>query len=125
MVSMVIMGITLASCAACLQIGMAQYDTARSTTYAAQVLQSEAERIRLANWTSIDALPSKEVFNTEDNQNAKFAFTREISTDGNGDIKSIWLIAEWSGLKGNTHQSKLLIKYAKNGTYDYYYGSNS
>lgn len=125
-IAMGIMAMALTSSAVCLRLGMVGYHTARSTSFAIQVLQNEAEYLRLSSWESIEGLPSSGGFGQANSRDGKYVFTRQVSNFGDlSDIKKIWLIAEWSGLKDEMHEIKLCMKYAKNGTYDYYYGSDT
>ncbi len=128
-VAIFIMGITLASVAVTMQVGMVQYDNARSLGYVTEVLHNFAEEARRLNWTAIQTLPATsemslpdgfqvEQFNTE-----RFEYTRSVAdVDGLSDIKSISFIAAWTSLKGGQRTKKLVVRYAKNGLYDYYYG---
>ncbi|WPJ94516.1 prepilin-type N-terminal cleavage/methylation domain-containing protein [Coraliomargarita algicola] len=125
-VALSIMAIALSSSALCLRMGMIQYDSARSASYATQILQDEAESLRLENWTFVESLPTQASFAQSLSQDSKFSFYRQVAQAGPDDeIVNVWLIANWTGLKGEMHEIKLLMKYAKNGTYDYLYGINS
>ncbi|MBC2602270.1 type IV pilus modification PilV family protein [Puniceicoccus vermicola] len=126
MIALGIMAMALASASICLRMGMMQYDTARSTNYATQILQNEAERIRLLSWSEIENLPSAARFSPIDRSNNKYQFKRILENyNGSDDIKRIWLIANWKGLKGEPHQLKITFNYARDGAFDYLYGSNS
>lgn len=126
MIALVIMAMSLTAASICLRMGVEQYDSARSTGYATQVLQNEAERLRLLSWSQVGDLPSKARFSQEDSQDGKFSFWRVVENyDGASDIKRLWLIAEWEGAKGGTKELRLTFNYARSGTYDYYYGSGS
>ena len=115
-----------------LQIGMRNLELARTSTAAAQVLQNEAERLRLLNWSGVLALPGSENLNVP----AAFAgnalpagritFSRTVSDVANfNDMKEILLRATWTSIDGQTHERVFRLRYAKGGIHDYYYGSNS
>lgn len=137
LVATTIMGVGMASAAVCLQVGLRALDTARATTLVAQVLQDEAERLRLENWIAIDALPAEEeIFNPAPAQFAgtpfaemvasgRLAITRSVQdVPGFADMKEITLRAEWTDL-GGSHGRALRLRYAKGGVSDYYYGVRS
>lgn len=127
-----------------IQSGFRAIDTARNTTLASQILQSEMERIRLLPWDtdsldasgnkkpSISALPAsikvnpKEMFPagaTSDQIEARYEIWRTCATvpDSDGEIKQITITVTWKGLDGTSHTRSSSTHYAKNGLYDYYY----
>jgi prepilin-type N-terminal cleavage/methylation domain-containing protein len=130
MIAVMVIGLGLTSSAICLRIGMLQNDVARATTYATQVLQDEAETIRLLNWTGIENLSDSSSFTPSDELEypeinpARFTFTREVSdASGESGLKKITLSAQWTGIQENEHQLKTIFYYAENGMHDYYYGT--
>jgi prepilin-type N-terminal cleavage/methylation domain-containing protein len=130
MIAIMVIGLGLTSATICLRVGMLQTDTARATTYVTQVLQDEAELIRLLKWSEIEALSESENFAASDSieyseiNPDRFTFTREVSdvNDESG-LKEIRLKAEWTGISQDTHQLNTVFYYAENGMHDYYYGS--
>lgn len=131
MVAVLIMGITFASSAITMQVGLAQNDNARCLSYATEVLQNSAEDLRRLNWSAVQALPETSTmsisksFQIANINTDRFTFTRIISDiDGLSGIKDISFIASWTSLKGSQHSRKLTTRYAKSGLYDYYYGIN-
>jgi prepilin-type N-terminal cleavage/methylation domain-containing protein len=129
MVAVFVMAIGLTSTAVCMQVGMQMHDDARSISYVTEVLQDQAEQIRLLNWTAIEKLPDTETFTAPDyfavnsvNQ-SRFTFTRSVSdVPDQTEIKNITLNATWKSLKGAQKTRTLLLRYANNGLYDYNYG---
>ena len=129
MVAIMVIGLGLASSAICLRIGMLQNDTARATSYVTQVLQDEAEQIRLLNWSALQNLARSATFTASETiqfpevQPDKFVFKREITVpNGESGLLQIRLSAEWTGIKDDTHQLAMVFNYAENGMHDYYYG---
>ncbi len=125
-----------------IQAGFRALDTARNTTLAAQVLQSEMERIRLLPWStsvseigparpSISTLGNEEVNlrdlfpagPTTDNLVRRFTMTRAVSDapGRDGEMKIITLTITWRGIDGIQHTRSSTTRYAKHGLYDYYY----
>ncbi len=108
-----------------LQRGLQAIDTARNYTYAAQLMQSELEQLRLKNWTQLDALQSAGPATIATNPVASSARTAfhcvRTVTSPKTDLKEILLISTWRGYDGQPHTVRLLTRYAKNGLYDYFY----
>ena len=108
-----------------LQRGFQALDTARNYTYASQVMQSEIERLRLVNWTELQALqdagdasiPMTSVAGTT---SAQLSCTRQIR-DLKTDMKEITLTTTWLGHDGRSHDAKFITRYGRSGLYDYAY----
>jgi len=115
-----------------LQGGYKAIDTARNTTLAAQIMQSEMERIRLLSWNAVAALPSTEtidlntIFPAGTTTNLLAHRYTAVRTSAEvsgkvGEMKEIGLVVTWRGIDGLTHTRSTTTQYAKNGLYDYYY----
>jgi Tfp pilus assembly protein PilV len=126
-----VMALGIATSIIAMQAGFKQMDLARSTTIAAQILQSEMERLRMMSWTSLTALQTAYPTQTYDGATnfttnsavvGKYSVTRTISTDAaNSEIKDITIAVTWSTYDGRSHSRAFTAIYAKNGLYDYYY----
>jgi len=70
-----------------IQWGLRHLDLARGTTLAAQILQSEIERLRMMGWSSIIALPAEtavplsNAFATDSALAERFRLTRAVARD--------------------------------------------
>lgn len=108
-----------------LQRGLQALDTARNTSYAAQLMQSELERLRLKSWNQIASLQAagETTVATDDTAtSARTTFTcRRVITDVKADMKEIKLIASWQGYDGRPHTARFITRYSKVGLYDYFY----
>jgi prepilin-type N-terminal cleavage/methylation domain-containing protein len=137
LVAAALMGFGLAGAAICLQVGLRNLDVARNTTLVTQVLQDEAERLRLENWTAISALPAQAAILdpapahlagtrfAEMAQAGRISVTRSVeNVPGFADMKEIVLRAVWTDL-GGSHERIIRLRYAKGGVNDYYYGTSS
>ncbi|MBL9201985.1 MAG: hypothetical protein JNL39_15850 [Opitutaceae bacterium] len=118
-----VLGITTAILT--LQRGFQALDTARHLTAAAQVMQTELERLRLKSWAQIQSLQdggdSTVALNGRpDGLNGTFACARTIR-DLKADMKEITLAATWRGYDGREHRVSYVTRYAKSGLYDYFY----
>ena len=132
MIAAAIMMMGISAAVISLQMGLNTLDTARSTTLVTQVLQDEAEAIRLHNWNELAALPEEAeftpsaVFNNTHVDPDRFTFTRKINDlEGHADLKQIVLEADWRNIKGTRHQRNLVLHYSKGGIFDYYYGTTN
>lgn len=115
-----------------IQAGFRSLDTARSTTLASQVIQSEMERIRLLSWTAVAALPARETLDiqtilppgeTAQRISRRFTVVRTIADVSGkvGSIREIALSVSWRGIDGTDHVRTTRTHYTRNGLYDYYY----
>ncbi|MDQ8195551.1 prepilin-type N-terminal cleavage/methylation domain-containing protein [Coraliomargarita sp. SDUM461004] len=128
-IAIMVLGIGLTSATVCLRSGMLLHDNSRATTYATQVLQDEAESLRLMNWSHIGSLSRTKTLTPSDTLGSdeirpeRFTFTRVIDdVTGKTDLKSVLLQAEWEGINKKMHYLSIEFLYAKNGMHDYFYG---
>lgn len=123
----------IASAIIVLQSGLRALDTARNTTLASQLIQSEMERIRLLSWGAVNALPASasievgEILPTDlpsiSELRSRFAITRDVSdvTGRAGDMKEIDITVTWTGVDGQRHTRTSTTHYSREGLYAYYY----
>jgi len=127
MVAATVLVLAITSSITTLQRGFQALDTARNTTHASQVMQSELERLRLKSWAQLQAL--------QDSGDTKVAVAalrgtagnltcRRIITGPKTDMKEITLIFSWNGYDGRPHTLRYLTRYGKAGLYDYFYTSH-
>lgn len=127
-----VMAIGLSSAAIAMQVGLRNLDLARTTTQVAQILQDQSEATRLLNWTALSSLPAEQAlelpehFDPERAETIQLQLTRRVeSLPGLEDLKHITLEAEWRGIHGSPHTRSIHLRYARNGVFDYYYGTGS
>ena len=128
MVASVVLIFGITSAILVLQRGLQSIDTARNTTNASQIMQSELERLRLKNWSQIQALQDSgntavSVPTVAGMANTTLTCSRTI-TDLKDDMKQITLVSSWNGHDGIAHTLKLITRYGKTGLYDYFYTSH-
>ncbi len=133
-----VMAIGIATAIIAMQMGFKSLNDARDTTLAAQIMQSEIERLRLMAWdrtsdaiaeNSIIELPSSAtvslstMFTSNTALAAKFTVTRTVTADGTrpSEVKNIALSVTWKSYDGRSHTRTFDTIYCKNGLYDYYY----
>lgn len=135
MISAIILVLGITTSLTTLTYGMRAVDTARNSTLAAQIMQSEMENFRLLNWAQLTALPASETVDissvissgssttlddTLNNIISKFTCTRTITTPKT-DMREITLTVSWNGHDGRSHTNNYITRYCKNGLYDFYY----
>lgn len=120
-----------------MQYGFRALDTARKTTLAAQIMQSEMERVRMLSWSLIQALPEKEKVNLEEifpkntatevsvfemiDKTFTAIRTVESLADYDNEIRQINVTITWTGIDGTAHTRTSSTQYSKDGLYAYYY----
>lgn len=124
-----VMAFGIATSIIAMQSGYKSIDLARGSTLAAQILQSEIERLRMLSWTSINALPATATFDGATNFSSssdivgKYTITRTVTADATRptEMKNITVRVRWQTYDLRWHQRSFQALYAKNGLYDYYY----
>jgi type II secretory pathway pseudopilin PulG len=113
-----------------LQVAYRELELARATGVVTQVMQSEAERLRLLNWAAISALPAEETINLSTAITSgtllfgRLNVVRRVEDVADyANMKQIHLVAEWTSVDGRSHVRSLILRYSKGGLHDYYYGS--
>ncbi len=127
--SALILALGISTAIIALQWGYRSLDLARGTTLASQILQSEIERLRMMNWSTLNALPASETFDGATYFSGapgiagKFAVTRTIAPDPNrtGSVDKITVSVTWKTYDGRSHTRTFQTEYMKDGLYDYYY----
>ena len=125
-----VMAFGIASSIIAMQAGFKQIDLARGTTIAAQIIQSEMERLRMMSWTMIAALPASETidgatyFSSNPEIAGKYAITRTVTDNAvhPSDIKDLKVSVVWQGYDGRSHTRSFTAIYSRNGLYDYFLG---
>lgn len=124
-----IMAFALSTSVLTMMGGFRAIDVARNMTLASQALQSEMERIRLMDWSTIHGLTGRQtvdlspVFTSNAAVAAKFALVRTVSgvTAKTGEMKLIVLQITWTNSSGHSLSRSFTTYYTKDGLYDYYY----
>ena len=136
MVAASVMVVAISSSLIVLQQGLRAIDTARSTTLAGQILQSQMEKLRLLNWTQLTAVTATTF--TPDNAAASTAQMNRFKAGGVSgkcaqsiidatpftNMKVITLTATWTGTDGLPHTLSYVTRYAQNGLSDFFYTSH-
>jgi type II secretory pathway pseudopilin PulG len=146
MVAATVMVLAISSSIVVLQTGMRAIDTARYTTLAGQILQSQMEKLRLLTWTQLThptygpvAFPTftPDLASTATTQINRFTVggvagrcSQSITSPGTGlasfddAMRVITLTASWTGMDGRPHTLSYITHYGKNGLSDFFYTSH-
>lgn len=133
MVAAAVLALAITSSIVVIQFCWGQLDRVRTATAASQTMQNEIERLRLLSWADLTALPATAQvdvaagFSSASIAAGRVTITRNIANitgyDSPVTMKSITLTALWTSLDRQVHTRVHLMRYAKNGLYDYYYSS--
>ncbi len=121
----------LLSTLAALQVGFGVLDTARNTTLAGQVIQSEIEDIRLRPWISLPASGTIDLAQSIGSGlssaeraalSNRFTATRTIEgvTGREADFKRVAVAVSWADYSGRTHVRRYETLLGRNGLSDYF-----
>jgi prepilin-type N-terminal cleavage/methylation domain-containing protein len=129
MSALAIMAFGLAAAISGMQIGLRNLDVARTANAISQVMQNEAERIRMYNWDMVIKLPAEATavtieqdLKTKALKNGNVSITRTVTTvaNYNNTMKKIQLQATWRSIDGQRHDRIYWFLYVQGGLYDYY-----
>lgn len=121
------MALVLTTSITALQRAFISLQNARDLNIVSQMLQSEMEKMRLADWSTVDALPgsSTEIpldatFTANAFVGNRFTLTRTVA-DPKADTRVITLQINWVGADRRPLTRNLSLRYSRNGLYDYFY----
>jgi prepilin-type N-terminal cleavage/methylation domain-containing protein len=128
MSALAIMAFGLAAAISGMQIGLRNLDVARTANAISQVMQNEAERIRMYNWDMVIGLPAEatitieQALRTKALKNGNVSITRTVTNveNYNNTMKQIKLQATWRSIDGQRHDRIYWFLYVRGGLYDYY-----
>ena len=122
-----IMGLVLATSITTLQRAFISLQNARDLNIASQMLQSEMEKMRLADWATVNSFNTSSTpvtldtaFTSNPYVGDRFSLSRTVS-DPKTDTRIITLQVVWRGADNRTLSRRLAMRYSRNGLYDYFY----
>ena len=126
-----VMAFAIATSITVMQRAFLALDTARNISYAAQIMQSELEKVRLLPWTTIGTYASSETpvtttltidsrFTSNAYIGSRFTLTRTASTLHSNTMMQIKLTVTWNSYDGRTLSRSYVTYYGQNGLYDYF-----
>ena len=126
-VAALVMALVLSTAITTLQRAFISLQNARDLNIASQMLQSEMEKMRLADWTTVNAFPAAATpvtldpaFTSNPFVGSRFALSRTV-TDPKTDTRIITLRIQWQGADNRPLFRNLSMRYSRNGLYDYFY----
>lgn len=125
-----IMALAITTSITAMQQAFLSLDSARNVTIAGQILQTELERMRLKDWSTVDAYPTATTTLTIDSSftdnpaiGNRFTLTRTVSAVRSG-LKEITFTVGWQSYNGRAQSRSFVTYYGQNGLYDYFYNSS-
>jgi Tfp pilus assembly protein PilV len=126
-VAALVMALVLTTSITTLQRAFISLQNARDLNIASQILQSEMEKMRLADWTTVNAFPTAATpvtldatFTANPYVGGRFTLSRTV-TDPKADTRIINLRINWQGADNRPLVRNLSMRYSRNGLYDYFY----
>lgn len=122
-----VMALVLSTAVTTLQRAFISLQNARDLNIASQMLQSEMEKLRLADWTTVSGFTTSATTVTLDAAftanpyiGNRFALSRSV-TDPKTDTRIITLHVVWLGADNRPLSRNLAMRYSRHGLYDYFY----
>ena len=138
MMAAIVMAFAITTAITTLQRGFLALDTARNTTVAGQIMQSELERMRLKDWDTVNAYaPGPTTLTLVTNSSAlnntsafvpsaalaqRFTLSRTASVV-HTDLKKITFAITWRSSDGRTLTRAYPAYYGRHGLYDFFYNT--
>jgi Tfp pilus assembly protein PilV len=129
MIAAGVMALAITTSITTMQRAFLALDSARNITLAGQIMQSEFEKIRLKDWTTVSTYPAAETtltidpaFTSDPAIGNRFTLTRTV-TEVHTDMKEITLTISWRGYDARPLSRYYKTYYGKNGLYDFFYNS--
>lgn len=126
-IAALIMGAVLATSITTLQRAFISLQNARDLNIASQMLQSEMEKMRLADWDTVNGFTTTATtvaldtaFTSNPYVGNRFALSRTVA-DPKTDTRIITLQVIWRGADNRQLSRRLSMRYSRNGLYDYFY----
>ena len=127
--AVIILSLVIGTTITTIQRSFLSLDSARNINVAGQILQSEIEKTRMHDWSTVSAygagptaMTLDPAFTSQKQIGNRFSVTRTISTVKT-DMLKITYTASWNSLDGRPLNRSLTSFYAKDGLYDYFYNS--
>lgn len=122
-----IMALVLSTAVTVLQRAFISLQNARDLNIASQMLQSEMEKMRLADWSTVSSFTTSATmvtldpaFTTNPFVGNRFTLSRTVA-DPRTDTRIITLQVVWLGADNRPLTRHLAMRYSRNGLYDYFY----
>jgi hypothetical protein len=142
MMAAIVMAFAITTSITVMQRAFLAVDAARGVTYAAQIMQTELEKMRLSPWgnglagvgsgtTGVSAYPTTATNVDIDSSftgdpiigayiRDRFTLTRTAATAGHTNMIQVTLTVTWRGYDGRTLSRSYITYYGQGGLYDYF-----
>lgn len=127
MMAAIVMAFAITTSITTMQRGFLALDTARNTTIAAQIMQSELEKMRMKDWATVNAYAAGSTavavdasFTSNSYIGSRFSLTRTATDIVAGELRSCVLTVTWKNFDGRTLTRQFTTYYGRNGLYDYF-----
>jgi len=124
------MALALSSALLVLQRSFNQLDQARNLTTATQILQTEVEKLRMRNWSTVSGyaagpttIPLHSVFAASTSIANRFSITRTVSTPQT-DMREVVFTVSWRAYDGRTLTRSMTTHYSRYGLFDFFYNNS-
>jgi Tfp pilus assembly protein PilV len=124
MAAAAVMVMVISTSLAVLQRGLRSVDVARGISYASQIMQTQAEKERLMDWTTVSAFPASasvtldSAFTSNTYIGSRFSLTRTVTTLHTGMLQITYTVT-WKAIDGRSLSRSTTMYYGQNGLYDY------
>ena len=127
MIAALILAVLITSTFAAMQRAFPAIETARNITVAGHIIQTEIERLRLKDWSTVSALSNGSVtvdssFTSAPAIGNRFTLARSVGSP-HADMREITLTATWTSFEGRPLSRSYTTRYARYGMYDFFYNT--
>ena len=131
MLAAFVMAFAIMTAITTMQRAFLSLDTARNITIAGQIMQSEFEKMRMRDWSTVNAYTSGTLtidssFTSNSFIGNRFTLVRDvtaIATGTSAGMKQITLTVSWKSYDERSLSRSYMSYYGQNGLYDYFYNS--
>ena len=128
--STMILSLAIATSITTLQRGYANLDSARNLVLAGQIMQTEIEKLRMSDWTTVSAytddtdttMTVDSVFTSNAAIGSRFTLTRRCASPQTG-MKQITFTITWRNFDGRSMSRNYSTYYSQNGLYDFFFNN--
>lgn len=124
-----VLGLVFASNIAAMRLALSNLHSARCTTLAGQILQTEVEKLRMKDWATVAAYAAgptsitlTEPFVSNELTAGDFTLSRRVENIG-VELRKVTLSVTWRSLMGRSVSRSFITYYGKNGMGDYFYNN--
>ncbi|MBI5766294.1 MAG: hypothetical protein HZA93_00750 [Verrucomicrobia bacterium] len=130
MMATAILSLAIATSVTTLQRGYANLDSARNMVLAGQIMQTEIEKLRMSDWTTVNAYADDtdtavtvdSVFTSNAAIGNRFTVTRRCTAPQTG-MKQVTFTIAWRNFDRRQLTRSYSTYYCQNGLYDFFFNN--